>query len=90
MVQSDVEVRLLEKAVKVHATLTVELANQGAAEEAPPLDIEFLRRIQDACGLQSIGCFHLGFLGQIDVWFGSAGLPPCRPHSVNDNPPRLV
>ncbi len=57
----------LEKAVKVHATLAVELANQGAAEETPPLDIEFLRRIQDACGLHGIGCFHLGFLGQIDV-----------------------
>ena len=39
----------LEKAVKVHATSAVELANQGAAEEIPPLDIEFLRRIQDAC-----------------------------------------
>ena len=39
----------LEKAVKVHATVAVELANQGAPEEMPPLDIEFLRRIQDAC-----------------------------------------
>ena len=39
----------LEKAVKVHATLAVALAKQGAVEEMLPLDIEFLRRIQDAC-----------------------------------------
>ena len=38
----------LEKAVKVHATLAGESANQGVVEEMPPLDIEFLRRIQDA------------------------------------------